>query len=118
MKNKAFTLIEAIVVLVILAILVMIVGGIAAGSGCGQKVSAEEKAQEWANKMYPGKNPRVSCTNIDSNADGYVSSPLLLMVRMENHKLFQSNVLFLMTSEMKGVRYRRLELLETNPKHF
>jgi prepilin-type N-terminal cleavage/methylation domain-containing protein len=71
--RKAFTLIELIVVVAIVAILIAIVAG--GVRGCANRgPAAEESMREYVAKLYPGREIiGVACTNVDTDGDGYIS---------------------------------------------
>lgn len=72
-SQRGFTLIERLIVVAAISIfLTVVAGGLAAAFHFNSSV-AENAAQEFNTKMYRLKNPAVSCTNGDSNNDGYVS---------------------------------------------
>lgn len=72
-RTRGFTLIEAIIVLVILVVLgMLIVGGIRGCSGGGPK--AEDAMREYIGRLYPTREIiGVNCVMMDSDGDGYVS---------------------------------------------
>lgn len=71
--RKAFTLIEILVVVAIVAILIAVVIGGARGCA-GRGAAAEDSMREYVGKLYPGREIiGVSCTNVDTDGDGYIS---------------------------------------------
>jgi len=72
-RQKALTIIEIIVVVGIIAVLAIILANVF--GGCVNRGSAaEEEMREFVAKLYPNKEIiGVSCTNNDTDADGYIS---------------------------------------------
>lgn len=72
-RNKGFTLIELMIGIVAVCILgSIIVGGFAAAFNLNSS-KAETDAVQFAQKMYRVKDAAASCTNADTDGDGYVS---------------------------------------------
>jgi len=75
-SREGLSLIELMIVMAIIVIFGTICTstfGVYSCSGKTQNVDAVEQATNYANFMYPGKNPRVQCVRLDSDHDGYVS---------------------------------------------
>lgn len=72
MKQRGFTLFELMIVVGILAIFSG--AAIFALRGCGidNKATAEEEAMQYALSLGLN-NPKATCTNVDTDNDGYVS---------------------------------------------
>lgn len=71
--RKAFTLIELVIAVLIVGILIAVV--VTGVRGCaGRGAAAEDSMREYVGKLYPGRDIiGVSCTNVDSDGDGYIS---------------------------------------------
>lgn len=69
MKQKAFTLVELIIVIAIVAIIAAVIMG-AVGGCTADWQQAEKYAKEYAAKV-PGSTGEVSCMKKDSDGDGY-----------------------------------------------
>lgn len=71
-KSKGFTLIELIIVIVFFGIIASIFS--AGLKGCtDQSPHAQDEAKQFATEMFRLSDVKVSCMNVDTNHDGYVS---------------------------------------------
>ena len=70
MKQKGFTVIELIIVIAIFGVLFTIITAALSNNNSGQ---AEHDAKAFAQKMYGASDPKASCMDRDTDANGYVS---------------------------------------------
>lgn len=82
-KNRGFTLIELMIVVAIIGIVLVLVGWFAFRGCTSNEGTADEEARKYATQL--GLEVKgVSCTNQDTDHDGYVSCSIS---HIENGKL-------------------------------
>ena len=71
-KSRGFTLVELLIVVAIIGIIVVLAGGFIFNSCSSSKGTAEDEARKYGVSL--GLEVKgVSCTNRDTDGDGYVS---------------------------------------------
>lgn len=74
-KSRGFTLVELMVSVFVVFVFVAFIGAVVTG-GCRSVIQdpedAKAAARQWAQEMWPGHKPGVSCAARDTDGDGYV----------------------------------------------
>ena len=72
-RHRGYTLVELMITVAVIGVIGFVVIGIAVrATGCGGGESAENSARAWAQQMGI-EAQSVSCVNMDSDGDGYIS---------------------------------------------